>query len=1068
VFVSAATMLNATVFVIATFLWMVNRQFHLSKKKHSYDKEPLRPLKPLKTAKKSSIRVLKKAKRGLINQVRKKRGVTIIVEDASERDEGEVEFEKVLEEEKPKYRSHSTFLEDVEEDEDAEPIAIEQPAKQPSDSSKTKGARELLRLASNIEVFSYLSQEAADEILKYVEYVDLTSEELGKVIFDNNTLDGSLYAVISGEATVNLSVCNSRSKNDNHSFDFVAGEGEVLTSLLTLISSLIREYQLQEAFISSPIPGLIGSEFISVDVNGKPVIDSNKSSLIPDGFDVKAVVSAPNTCLMRIPSRCFVNILDRHPNDVKNICQTIVARLQRVTIQSLVRYLGLEDDIFGIRGHDKADFLPSCMDTIPERKSRKTPEWIKFEDSLSSDSSVNVSLLDRSIPAAGSLLGLPPEKSDLLKTGASIVSFPPGSCIYKPGDTVSSIYLVIKGRLEVGYGKKTSKQSTIKRKESTSPRKKVNDFGGRSLFTAGCGTFVGLFSTFTGDSSFIDVHNASKDNALLLKIPAHTFESIVSSCPRALIHSLLDILDTVGSSPALLLLDWTLDWMHIDAGEHIAVKGQSVDSMFVVLNGRLRSTSNTKSNDADVEYGRGETIGGLEALSEERWTNDIIAMRHCEVARVPMSLLNVLMSLYPSAGLHFARVVARMQSKKGQGVNINKSLNENESLLPSYGLSLATIAVVPLTSDIDVSEFCSSLVASLELIAPTKLLTKNQTTQRIGKSLLSRPSALLTVKMTRFLGDIEENNRVVVYQGERRHTWWTKLAVQQADCVLVVVDSKTPPDLSLVEAQLSWAHSVKNIRIELVVVQSQASIKSGEHASQEVNDWNENRPWVTKQHLIRSPFRDHLQDFNRTVRRITGQSIGLVLGGGGARGLAHLGVIKALNEAGIAVDLVGGTSQGAFIGALYSRNPDDFEQLEKTARHMADTMSSMKEKLLDLTFPITSFFNGSRFNRSISQYLGDIRIQDLVLSYFCVSVDIKNSCQVIHRKGCCWKAVRASMSLAGYLPPMSLGDGTLLVDGGYMNVLPADVMIKFGAKKVIAVDVSYENVPECKLFCCLF
>lgn len=256
------------------------------------------------------------------------------------------------------------------------------------------------------------------------------------------------------------------------------------------------------------------------------------------------------------------------------------------------------------------------------------------------------------------------------------------------------------------------------------------------------------------------------------------------------------------------------------------------------------------------------------------------------------------------------------------------------------------------------------------------------------------------------------------------------------------------------------SNSVKNIRIELVVIQSQASLKSGEHASQEVNDWNENRPWVTKQHLIRSPFQDHLQDFNRTVRRVTGQSIGLVLGGGGARGLAHLGVIRALNEAGIAVDLVGGTSQGAFIGALYSRYPDDFEQLEKTARHMANTMSSMKEKLLDLTFPITSFFNGSRFNRSISQYLGDVRIQDLVLSFFCVSVDIRNSCQVVHRKGCCWKAVRASMSLAGYLPPMSLGDGTLLVDGGYMNVLPVDIMLKLGARKVIAVDVSREKVPE--------
>lgn len=154
-----------------------------------------------------------------------------------------------------------------------------------------------------------------------------------------------------------------------------------------------------------------------------------------------------------------------------------------------------------------------------------------------------------------------------------------------------------------------------------------------------------------------------------------------------------------------------------------------------------------------------------------------------------------------------------MQSNK-KGLSINKSLNENESLLPSYGLSLATIAVVPLTSHIDVSEFCSSLVTSLELIAPTKLLTKNETTQRIGKSLLSRPSSLLTVKMTRFLGDVEENNRLVVYQGERRFTWWTKLAVQQADCVLLVVDSKTPPDLSLVESQLSWAHRYES-RIQL-------------------------------------------------------------------------------------------------------------------------------------------------------------------------------------------------------------------------------------------------------------
>lgn len=357
----------------------------------------------------------------------------------------------------------------------------------------------------------------------------------------------------------------------------------------------------------------------------------------------------------------------------------------------------------------------------------------------------------------------------------------------------------------------------------------------------------------------------------------------------------------------MALSDWTLEWMHVEAGEHIAFKGQSCDSMFVVLNGRLRAGISSAKDSASpsasryVEYGRGETIGGLEALAEEEWPHDVFASRHCEVARVPMTLLNVLMSLYPAAGIHFAKVIAKMQAKRGKSHSnsFNKSLNANESLLPSYGLSLATVAVVPLTADINVSEFCSSLTASLQSIAPTKLLTKDDTVKRIGMGLLQRPSALLKMKMTRFLGDLEENNRLVVYQGDGRYTWWSKLAIQQADCVLVVVDSNTVPDTSRIEECLAWASDVKNVRVEMVTVQAKAHTESGEHASKEVNDWNENRPWVETQHLVRAPFQDHLQDFGRLCRRITGQSIGLVLGGGGARGLAHLGVIKALNEVGI-------------------------------------------------------------------------------------------------------------------------------------------------------------------------
>jgi hypothetical protein len=107
-------MINSVMIMIGVFLWMANRQFHFSKQKHSYDREPFRPLKPLNKAKKSSMKALKKARRNIINKVRKKRGITIIVED-DEKQEA-VRFEKVTHNEMRRDKSFSSFLEDVEED----------------------------------------------------------------------------------------------------------------------------------------------------------------------------------------------------------------------------------------------------------------------------------------------------------------------------------------------------------------------------------------------------------------------------------------------------------------------------------------------------------------------------------------------------------------------------------------------------------------------------------------------------------------------------------------------------------------------------------------------------------------------------------------------------------------------------------------------------------------------------------------------------------------------------------------------------------------------------------------
>jgi lysophospholipid hydrolase len=214
--------------------------------------------------------------------------------------------------------------------------------------------------------------------------------------------------------------------------------------------------------------------------------------------------------------------------------------------------------------------------------------------------------------------------------------------------------------------------------------------------------------------------------------------------------------------------------------------------------------------------------------------------------------------------------------------------------------------------------------------------------------------------------------------------------------------------------------------------------------------------WISYFHNIRMPFQDHKPDFDRLSRRIAGRSVGLVLGGGGARGLAHLGVLRALEECGIDIDVVGGTSIGSFIGAVYALHPHDLLRVEHKVRRLSNSMSSILEKLLDLTLPIASFFSGMRFNEGILDIFRELKIEDLLLNYFCITTDIAKSRMSVHRSGPVWKYVRASMSLQGYLPPIS-EDGSLLLDGGYMNNLPADVMKdEGGVRHIIAVDVGRE------------
>lgn len=187
----------------------------------------------------------------------------------------------------------------------------------------------------------------------------------------------------------------------------------------------------------------------------------------------------------------------------------------------------------------------------------------------------------------------------------------------------------------------------------------------------------------------------------------------------------------------------------------------------------------------------------------------------------------------------------------------------------------------------------------------------------------------------------------------------------------------------------------------------------------------------------------------RTARRLTGTSIGLVLSGGGARALAHLGVLDELEAAGVVVDRIGAVSMGAIVGASYASGMDPEEISTAFRKSFVESNPTS-----DYAPPVFSMVRGKRTRQRLRTYFADLDIEALPLGFFCVSCDLVAREPVYHRTGSLYEAVRASLCIPGVFPPIATPEGRLLVDGGVLNNLPVEEMARTGEGPIIAVDVS--------------
>jgi predicted acylesterase/phospholipase RssA/CRP-like cAMP-binding protein len=476
-----------------------------------------------------------------------------------------------------------------------------------------------------------------------------------------------------------------------------------------------------------------------------------------------------------------------------------------------------------------------------------------------------------------------------------------------------------------------------------------------------------------------------------------------------------------------------LEPVAVASGQVIFRQGDAGDGLYLVVSGRLRVSVAADGPDRMLyDVGRGAIVGEMALLTDRPRAATVSAVRDSDLLLLRVSSFTSLLERSP------ALVAGMIRLLVDRLLAVDRLLVVDRPVPAPGG---RTIAVACAGRNARAAALVAGqMVAQLARAGSVFRVDAEVVARQLGPNAAQRsPGHPGRAELIGWLHEIERAHDRVIYQPDADDTAWSRLCLSQSDVVLLVASATDDPSIGAVEAR---ALATSSLRCELALLHPA-------HPSAAVR-WLEGRP-VADHHHLRA---DRPGDVARLARMITGTGCGLVLGGGGARGLAHLGVIRALEEAGVPIDVVGGTSIGAIMAALCARGLDDSERVRRVM-----TIARTGRRLVTPTLPLIAFSAGRRVDQILTEHLTSVPIEDLPLRFFCVSASLTRAEAVIHERGPLWTAVRASLALPGIYPPV-YADGDLLIDGAAVDNLPVDVMRhRVGAGSIVAVDVSSEVEP---------
>ncbi|CAI2323569.1 unnamed protein product [Caenorhabditis sp. 36 PRJEB53466] len=718
----------------------------------------------------------------------------------------------------------------------------------------------------------------------------------------------------------------------------------------------------------------------------------------------------------------FCTSFHQNPQRWIRTIQVVMTRLQQCTLITCNLYLGIGG---------------KCIDT-----KRQIPDSQKFAsfDTLSENEQMN-----RGVSWMAEVMGIPNQAANL-REKVEKHACEKGCIVTEENSFEIDMIFVVFGKLQL-------KRGAIDR----------DDTGTSLIFDVHPGDILPSMQILTNEPAMCTATAVEK--TIYFKICREEYIQFLFNFPIIYLRLAFHALKFV--SPFARVFDLAVSWVRIDTGQALFRIGDISDSMYIVMGGRLRAVESSKIIE---EYGRLDIIGITDMAERKFRRSTVLAVRFSHLVCIPEKLLGFVKIRYPQVASKLLQLISKCWK-----VPTPETMAHFETTKIQ---NLRTIAIVPASPQVPLTAFTCELYNHLS--KHVKLL-------RLSSSVVAKyfEADVITKKadygLMHWLNVQEISYSLVLYQCDYTKSSWTRRCLRMADAILVVAmghlckDKQTMADTLLTcnekgvrqskELVLLWPESTSTPKGTSNWIHQ--SYYSGYHHLRVTNRTLGFRKKFTENEIVAlyeaNNYTDNLvhSDFSRLARILTGNAIGVVFGGGGARGAAHSGALRAMLEKKIPIDMVGGTSIGALFGAFYATTPN-IKAVARMKEFFSDrAKNNIIDAICDLTWAYCAILTGHRFNMLVKNMLHDVNIEDCWVSFFCISTDISTSTMRIHRSGLMWPVVRSSMSIAGYVPPIcDPNDGHLLLDGAYVNNLPADVMRSLGANVVIAIDVGMadENV----------